>query len=358
MPNDLLDFEEPVGGLLKEIEALRLMPQTPERAASIARLEARIRELRAEIFAGLGPWERLLVARHANRPCTLDYVERLFSDFTELHGDRRFADDHAVVGGFATFEDQTVMVIGHQKGRDSKQRVYRNFGMANPEGYRKALRLMELAARFHRPIITMIDTQGAYPGVGAEERGQSEAIARNLLVMSRLPVPTVGVVIGEGGSGGALALGVCDRIYMQENSIYSVISPEGCAAILWGDRSKAVAAADALRLLKPGGVFFVVVPDYLKERTFFWDVDYTHNFVTTERRMKQLFNDGGFIVERVVRSIGAATGLRRDVLAAAALLTNRPGLNTLARRTGTEDLLFKVRKNLFETLTFVARKPT
>jgi acetyl-CoA carboxylase carboxyl transferase subunit alpha len=248
MPNDLLDFEEPVGGLIKEIEALRLMPETPERLASIARLEARVRELRAEIFAGLGPWERLLVARHPNRPCTLDYVERLFSDFTELHGDRRFADDKAIIAGLAYYHDRPVAVVGHQKGRETKQKIYRNFGYAKPEGYRKALRVMKMAEKFRRPIIVFVDTPAAYPGVESEERGVAEAIALNLREMALLDTPIVIVVCGEGGSGGALGIAIGDRVLMQEFSVYSVIPPEGCAAILWRDAKRKVDAAKALKI--------------------------------------------------------------------------------------------------------------
>jgi acetyl-CoA carboxylase carboxyl transferase subunit alpha len=193
-------------------------------------------------------WERVLLARHPNRPHTLDYIERLFTDFSELHGDRGFADDHAIVGGLAWFEDRPVMIIGQQKGRDTKQKLFRNFGMPKPEGYRKATRLMQLAAKFHRPIITLLDTPGAYPGIDAEERGQAEAIAQSLREMASLPVPVIVVVIGEGGSGGALALGIGNRIYMLENAVYSVISPESCAAIIYRDASRAPLAAAALKM--------------------------------------------------------------------------------------------------------------
>jgi acetyl-CoA carboxylase carboxyl transferase subunit alpha len=262
-----LDFERPLVELEQKISELRefAVDERLEFNDELRRLERKADRLRREIFTNLTRWQRVQLARHPKRPYTLDYIKILIDGFLELHGDRGFGDDRAVVGGIGLFRNRKVMIVGHQKGRTIKEKLERNFGMPHPEGYRKALRLMELAARFQRPVITMIDTQGAYPGVGAEERGQSEAIARNLLVMSRLPVPTVGIVIGEGGSGGALALGVCDRIYMQENSIYSVISPEGCAAILWGDRSKAVAAADALRLTATDlfelGVIDGVIPE-------------------------------------------------------------------------------------------------
>lgn len=245
-----LEFERPLVELEQKISELREFADDErlEFNDELRRLERKADKLRREIFTNLTRWQRVQLARHPKRPYTLDYVKILFPGFMELHGDRRFGDDRAIVAGFGTLAGRKMLLCGHQKGRTIKEKLERNFGMPHPEGYRKSLRLMELAARFDRPIFTMIDTQGAYPGIGAEERGQSEAIARNLLVMSRLPVPIVGVVIGEGGSGGALALGVCDRIYMQENTIYSVISPEGCAAILWGDRSKAVQAADSLRL--------------------------------------------------------------------------------------------------------------
>jgi acetyl-CoA carboxylase carboxyl transferase subunit alpha len=245
-----LDFERPLVELEQKIQEFRDFAdgERLEFQDELHRLESKAAKLRAEIFTGLTRWQRVQLARHPRRPFTLDYVERLFDGFLELRGDRGFADDRAIVGGLGVFAGRKVVFVGHQKGRDIKEKLERNFGMPHPEGYRKALRLMQLAARFRRPIVSFIDTQGAYPGIGAEERGQSEAIARNLLEMSRLPVPIVGIVIGEGGSGGALALGVCDQTYMMENAVYSVISPEGCAAILWGDRSRAAEAADALRL--------------------------------------------------------------------------------------------------------------
>jgi acetyl-CoA carboxylase carboxyl transferase subunit alpha len=249
-PGGWLDFERPLVELEQKIQEFRDFAdgERLEFQDELRRLESKAAKLRAEIFTGLTRWQRVQLARHPRRPYTLDYLERLFDLFLELRGDRGFADDRAIVGGLGVFRGRKVMVVGHQKGRDIKEKLERNFGMPHPEGYRKALRLMRLAGRFGRPVVTFIDTQGAYPGIGAEERGQSEAIARNLLEMSHLPVPIVGLVIGEGGSGGALALGVCDRTLMMENAVYSVISPEGCAAILWGDRSRAAEAADALRL--------------------------------------------------------------------------------------------------------------
>jgi acetyl-CoA carboxylase carboxyl transferase subunit alpha len=265
MPADTLDFEEPVAVLLKEIEAMRLMPQTPERQGSIAQLEARVSELRAEIFSHLQPWQIVQVARHANRPCTLDYVERLIAGFTELHGDRRFADDKAIVAGFGFYHDQPVMVVGHQKGRDTKQKIYRNFGYAKPEGYRKALRVMQLAEKFRRPILAFIDTPAAYPGIESEERGVAEAIALNLREMSQLDVPIVVIVCGEGGSGGALGIAVGDRVLMQEFGIYSVIPPEGCAAILWRDAKRKVEAAEALKITAPDLLGLGLIDEIIRE---------------------------------------------------------------------------------------------
>jgi acetyl-CoA carboxylase carboxyl transferase subunit alpha len=265
MPADTLDFEEPVAVLLKEIEALRMMPQTPDRLQSIARLERRAEQLRGEIFATLKPWQRVQVARHANRPCTLDYVERLFTGFTELHGDRRFADDKAIVAGFAFYRDQPVMVVGHQKGRDTKQKIYRNFGYAKPEGYRKALRIMKLAEKFQRPVLCFIDTPAAYPGIESEERGVAEAIALNLREMSQLNVPIIVIVCGEGGSGGALGIAVGDRVLMQEFGVYSVIPPEGCAAILWRDAKRKVEAAEALKITAPDLLAVGIIDEIVKE---------------------------------------------------------------------------------------------
>jgi len=245
-----LDFEQPIAELEAKIEELKHVTSESEVNIQdeINRLQAKSRQLTTSIFASLTPWQITQLARHPHRPYTLDYVQSIFTDFQELHGDRMYADDLAIVGGLARLDDRAVMVIGHQKGRDTKERVRRNYGMPKPEGYRKALRLMHLAERFALPLVTLIDTQGAYPGVGAEERGQSEAIARNLFEMSVLSVPIVTVVTGEGGSGGALAIGVCDRLLMLQYSTYSVISPEGCASILWKSQDKKEAAAEALNL--------------------------------------------------------------------------------------------------------------
>ncbi|HEV7138031.1 MAG TPA: acetyl-CoA carboxylase carboxyltransferase subunit alpha [Steroidobacteraceae bacterium] len=245
-----LDFEQPIAELEAKIEELRHVTSDSEVniQEEISRLQAKSRQLTISIFASLTPWQITQLARHPGRPYTLDYVAAICTEFTEVHGDRMFGDDQAIVGGLGRIAGRPVMIIGHQKGHDTKERVRRNYGMPKPEGYRKALRLMRLAERFGLPLVTLIDTQGAYPGVGAEERGQSEAIARNLFEMSVLSVPIVTVVTGEGGSGGALAIGVCDRLLMLQYSTYSVISPEGCASILWKSQDKKEAAAEALNL--------------------------------------------------------------------------------------------------------------
>ncbi|MGA8706266.1 MAG: acetyl-CoA carboxylase carboxyltransferase subunit alpha [Steroidobacteraceae bacterium] len=250
MAVSFLDFEQPIAELEAKIEELGHVTSDSEVniGDEIARLRAKSRALTRSIFSNLTPWQITQLARHPQRPYTLDYLGAIFSDFNELHGDRMYGDDLAIVGGLARLDGHPVMVIGHQKGRDTKERVRRNYGMPKPEGYRKALRLMRLAERFGLPLITMIDTPGAYPGVGSEERGQSEAIARNLFEMATLEVPIVSIVIGEGGSGGALAIGVCDRLLMLQFSTYSVISPEGCASILWKSADKKEVAAEALNL--------------------------------------------------------------------------------------------------------------
>jgi len=252
MPTEtLLDFEEPVAILLKEIEALELMPRTDARERGIEQLRERVASVRADLYRTLTPWQRVLVARHPNRPGLERYIERLFPDFTEIHGDRRFADDHAIMTGFATFHGEPVLVVGHVKGTDTKDKILRNFGYARPEGYRKALRAMHLAEKFRRPILVFVDTPAAYPGIDSEERGVAEAIALNLREMMMLDTPVIVCVTGEGGSGGALGIAIGDRILMQEFSIYSVIPPEGCAAILWRDASKKVEAAAALKITAP-----------------------------------------------------------------------------------------------------------
>jgi acetyl-CoA carboxylase carboxyl transferase subunit alpha len=264
-----LDFEQPIAELEAKIDELKFVGDDSELniGDEIERLKKKSETLTKSIFANLSVWQVAQLARHPMRPYTLDYVRLCCSDFQELHGDRMYADDHAIVGGLARLEGEPIMVIGHQKGRDTKERLFRNHGMARPEGYRKALRLMRLAEKFSVPVVTLIDTTGAYPGVGAEERGQSEAIARNLFVMASLRTPIVSLVVGEGGSGGALAIGVADRIYMLQYSIYSVISPEGCASILWKSADKAELAADAMGItadrLDKLGLIDAVVPEPL-----------------------------------------------------------------------------------------------
>ncbi len=245
---NFLEFEQPIAELEAKIEELRYLGADTDINISeeISKLQRRSRELTESIFSSLSAWQIAQVARHPQRPYSLDYIDKLFTDFNELHGDRHFADDAAIVAGLARFEGQPLVVIGQQKGRDIKERIHRNYGMPKPEGYRKARRVMQLAERFRLPVISFIDTPGAYPGIDAEERGQSEAIARNLFVMSELASPIISVVIGEGGSGGALAIGVADRLNMLEYAMYSVISPEGCASILWKSADKAEAAAEAL----------------------------------------------------------------------------------------------------------------
>lgn len=269
MNPDFLDFEQPIAELEAKIDELRYIGHDTDVDVEeeVARLREKCRALTESIFSKLSPWQVSQVARHPARPYTLDYIERIFTHFQELHGDRCFADDPAIVGGLARFEGQPVMVIGHQKGRTTQEKIRRNFGMPRPEGYRKALRLMRLAEKFQLPVVTLIDTPGAYPGVGAEERGQSEAIARNLQAMAELRTPIVCTVIGEGGSGGALAIGVGDRVMMLQFATYSVISPEGCASILWKSADKAPQAAEAMGItssrLKELGLIDEIIPEPL-----------------------------------------------------------------------------------------------
>jgi acetyl-CoA carboxylase carboxyl transferase subunit alpha len=263
-PIDLPDLERPILELEAQVRALEM---DPARGKERDRLLKKIHKLKVDIFTNITDWQRAQLARHPRRPYTLDYIERICDRFEELHGDRNFGDDAAIVGGLGWIKDRPVMIIGQQKGRDTKQKIQRNFGMPRPEGYRKALRLMQLAEKFKRPVLCLIDTPGAYPGLDAEERGQAEAIARNLKEMAKLKVPIVSVVLGEGGSGGALALGVADRVLMLEYAIYSVISPEGCASILWKDPAQAPEAAAALKLTAPNllqlGIIDKVIPEPL-----------------------------------------------------------------------------------------------
>jgi acetyl-CoA carboxylase carboxyl transferase subunit alpha len=261
---EALDFEKPLLALEARIDALRRAGR-PEAVRSLATLEERLRRQQRKVFARLTAWERVQLARHPRRPYTLDLIQLLTEDFVELHGDRLYGDDPAIVAGLARFGGRPVVVVGHQKGRHTEEKVHRNFGMPHPEGYRKALRLMQLAERFRRPVLTFIDTPGAFPGIGAEERGQAEAIARNLREMAGLRTPVVATIVGEGGSGGALALAVADRVLMLEHAVYSVISPEGCAAILWEDAGRAREAAEVLRITAPDclklGVADEIVPE-------------------------------------------------------------------------------------------------
>ncbi len=249
MSKVILEFEKPIVELEKKIDEMRTLSDTLDIGEEIQNLEKKVIQLRENVYSELTRWQRVQLARHPERPYTLDYIGLMTNDFIELHGDRAYGDDKSIVGGFATIGDQPVMIIGHQKGRDTKSNVFRNFGMPQPEGYRKALRLMKLAVKFNRPIVTLLDTPGAFPGIGAEERGQAEAIARNLFEMSHLPVPIIVVVIGEGASGGALGIGVGDRILMMEYTWYSVIAPESCSSILWKSWEYKEQAAEALKLI-------------------------------------------------------------------------------------------------------------
>src|SRR3989454_368634 len=265
MPLETLEFEEPIAVLLKEIDALMLLPRTDAREREIESLNRRIESVRGELYRSLTPWQRVLVARHPNRPGLEDFIKRLFTGFTEIHGDRRFADDHAIMAGFAEYKGRPILLLGHVKGSDTKEKIFRNFGYARPEGYRKALRAMRLAEKFHRPVVVFVDTPAAYPGIESEERGVAEAIAVNLRDMMVLDTPIVVMVSGEGGSGGALGIAVGDRVLMQEFAIYSVIPPEGCAAILWRDPAKKVEAAAALKLTAPDLLKAGIIDEIVRE---------------------------------------------------------------------------------------------
>jgi acetyl-CoA carboxylase carboxyl transferase subunit alpha len=265
MPPETLEFEEPIGVLLKEIEALSMLPRTDARQLEIDSLKRRIESIRGDLYQNLTPWQRVLVARHPSRPGLDDFIQRLFPGFVEIHGDRRFADDHAIMTGFAEYRGQPVLLVGHVKGRDTKDKIYRNFGYARPEGYRKAMRVMKMAEKFGRPIIVFVDTPAAYPGIESEERGVAEAIAVNLREMMMLETPVIVIVSGEGGSGGALGIAIGDRVLMQEFAIYSVIPPEGCAALVWRDSSKKAEAAEALKLTAPDLLGFHVIDEIIKE---------------------------------------------------------------------------------------------
>jgi acetyl-CoA carboxylase carboxyl transferase subunit alpha len=260
-----VERQKEIDRLEKDVEELRRLASTNDGEAELERLKVQVIELRREFYAHMGPWQRAQIARHPQRPYTMDWINLLITEFVELHGDRGYGDDKALIAGMGKFRGRAVAVIGHQKGRDTKQRVIRNFGQPKPEGYRKALRIMKLAAKYNRPVLTFIDTPGAYPGIDAEERGQGEAIARNLLEMARLPVPIIVTVTGEGGSGGALAIAIGDRVNILENGFYSVISPEGCASIIWRDSTKAETAAIAMKImandLKELGIIDEIIPE-------------------------------------------------------------------------------------------------
>lgn len=265
MPLETLEFEEPIAVVLKEIEALTQLPRTDARDREIESIHRRLESVRRDLYTSLTPWQRVLVARHPNRPNLESFIQRLFTGFTEIHGDRRFADDHALMTGFAEYKGQPVLLVGHVKGSDTKEKIFRNFGYARPEGYRKAMRAMRLAEKFSRPVVVFVDTPAAYPGIESEERGVAEAIAVNLRDMMMLDTPVIVIVSGEGGSGGALGIAVGDRVLMQEHAIYSVIPPEGCAAILWRDPAKKVEAAQALKLTAPdllkAGIIDEIIPE-------------------------------------------------------------------------------------------------
>ena len=300
MAPETLEFEEPIAVLLKEIEALTLLPRTDARDREIETLRRRVGTVRAELYRSLTPWQRVLVARHPNRPDLHEYIERLFTGFVEIHGDRRYADDHAIMTGFAEYRDQPVLLVGHVKGSDTKEKIFRNFGYARPEGYRKALRAMRLAEKFHRPIVVFVDTPAAYPGIESEERGVAEAIAVNLREMMLLDTPIVVVVSGEGGSGGALGIAVGDAVLMQEFAIYSVIPPEGCAAILWRDASKKVEAAEALRLTAPDLLGAGLIDEIISE-----PVGGAHTDPDAAERMVDA------VLSRTLAEVGAITGEAR-----------------------------------------------
>jgi len=265
MPPETLEFEEPIAVLLKEIEALSLLPATDARQREIANLQRRLESIRADLYAALTPWQRVQVARHPSRPGIEDFVQRLFPGFIEIHGDRRFADDHAIMTGFAEYHGEPVLIVGHVKGRDTKEKIFRNFGYARPEGYRKAMRAIRMAEKFGRPTIVFVDTPAAYPGIDSEERGVAEAIAVNLRDMMLIDTPIIVIVSGEGGSGGALGIAIGDRVLMQEYAIYSVIPPEGCAALVWRDASKKAEAAAALKLTAPDLMKFGIIDGIIRE---------------------------------------------------------------------------------------------
>ncbi len=300
MSPETLEFEEPIASLLKEIETLDQMPATEARNRQIEALRRKIETTRAQLYASLTPWQRVLVARHPERPNLEDYISLLFTGFVEIHGDRRFADDPAIMTGFADYKGQPILLVGHVKGRDTKEKIFRNFGYARPEGYRKALRAMQMAEKFQRAVIVFVDTPAAYPGIESEERGVSEAIAVNLREMTVLDTPIVIVVCGEGGSGGALGIAVGDRVVMQEFATYSVIPPEGCAAILWRDASKKVEAAEALKLTAPDLLKAGVIDEIVSE-----PVGGAHTDIAGAARLVDE------VLERVLREVSAVDSATR-----------------------------------------------
>ena len=310
---DALDFEQPLVDLENRIATLQAEDDAPKAREEIAKLEERLARLRQRTYASLTAWQRTQLARHPKRPHTRDLIKLLFEDFVELHGDRLFGDDAAIVGGLARFEGRSVVVIGHQKGRDTREKIARNFGMPHPEGYRKAQRLLEMAAKFAKPIFTFIDTPGAYPGIGAEERGQAEAIARNLKVMASLRVPMVAVITGEGGSGGALAIAMGNRVLMLEYAVYAVISPEGCAAILWGDAAKAPEAAAVMKPTAPDllklGVIDAIIPEPVGGAHRDWDAAGANLKIALREQLADLSGRSGeaLVTERYekFRKLGA-----------------------------------------------------
>ena len=293
MPLETLEFEEPIAFLLKELDALEVLPHTHARDREIALLKRRLESIRADLYAALTPWQRVQVARHPNRPGLDDFIQRLFTAFVEIHGDRRFADDHALMTGFADYRGQSVLLVGHLKGGDTKDKIYRNFGYARPEGYRKALRAMRLAEKFRRAIIVFVDTPAAYPGIESEERGVAEAIAVNIRDMMLLDTPIIIIVSGEGGSGGALGIAVGDKVLMQEFAIYSVIPPEGCAAILWRDPSKKVEAADALKLTAPDLLKAGIIDEIISEPVGGAHTDPAAAALQVDAALQQALNEVG-----------------------------------------------------------------
>ena len=324
MKPETLDFEEPISVLIKQIAEMQLMPRTEERHREIESLRRRIDLIRKELYLNLTPWQRVLVARHPSRPHMLDYVKRLFTDFVEIHGDRRFADDPAIITGFARLDGEEVMIVGHEKGRGTREKIYRNFGYAKPEGYRKALRAMKLAEKFDRTVVVFVDTPAAYPGAESEERGIAEAIAYNLREMAMLEVPIVVIIAGEGGSGGALGLAVGDQLLIQEYAVFSVIPPEGCAAILWRNSERKAEAAEALKLTAQDLLAMKVVDEIISEPIGGAHTDHEAAASLVEVRLRLAANKTRMLTKderlerrylkfRKIGSLGISKSLSRDV---------------------------------------------